>query len=271
VHTVHGWGHTPSDPAWRRWLFIELERAAAKRSDALIAVSEDNRDEGMRLGIGTDRLYHVIPAVVDLEPRDLDFPRARADARRRLGVSPDAEVVGWVGRFVDQKDPETLGAVLGGLLRSRDRTVAVLVGNGPRRGIIEKSLRLAGVEDRVVFTGILRDARSVMPAFDVLVHPSLWEGQPLVVQEALAARVPVVAARASGVRELITDGETGFVVAPQSPDDMLDAVVRVLEAPALQTPLSAENLRPSYQRGPQEAVERHRRLYHTLLAEPQRG
>ena len=266
AHTIHGWGHTPADAPLRRAAFIALERAAARRCDALVAVSADNRAEGLARHIGRPDAYRVIPEVVELEPLDPDFARSRARARAALGIDGEVEVIGWVGRFVEQKDPHTLSRVVIDLLSDRPASRAVLIGDGPRRADVEAAVSAAGVGDRVAFTGVLDTARTLMPAFDVLVHPSLWEGQPRVVQEALAERIPVVAARASGIGELIRDGETGFVVAPHAPEAMRAAVTAALDGPALRAPLSSRALEElKIEHGHALALERHRELYDALL------
>jgi glycosyltransferase involved in cell wall biosynthesis len=126
-----------------------------------------------------------------------------------------------------------------------------------------------------VFAGIVPGARRLMAAFDVVIHPSLWEGQPVVVQEALAERVPVVAAGTSGVRDLVRDGITGYVVEPGSPAEMASAAGAVLSCAAGETPPPAapraplpaaalDELRRSH--GAAFAVARHRELYDELLA-----
>ncbi len=266
IHTVHGWGQTPADPLLRRAAFIALERAAAKRCDALVAVSADNRAEGLAHHIGRPDIYRVIPEVVELEPLDPDFLRSRERARQALEIDAGVEIIGWVGRFVEQKDPQTLARVVMGLLLDRPASHAVLIGDGPRRGDVEGALRGAGMGDRVTFTGVVHTARMLMPAFDVLVHPSLWEGQPRVIQEALAERIPVVSARASGIVELIRNGETGFIVAPHAPEEMIAAATIVLDTPALRAPLPSraiDELRAKHGRA--VVLDRHRELYDALL------
>jgi glycosyltransferase involved in cell wall biosynthesis len=266
VHTVHGWGHTPADPPLRRAVLIALERAAANRSDALVAVSGDTREEGLACRIGRRGIYHVIPEVVKFDSPDPDFGRSRERARRALGIDRDVEVIGWVGRFVEQKDPQTLSRALARLLQRPPTRNAVLVGDGPRRADVEAELRAAGISDRVTLTGVVENARRLMPAFDVLIHPTRWEGQPVVVQEALAERVPVVSANASGIRELIRDGETGFVVPSRDPEAMAQATMAVLGTPALRAPLSYEVVRDLTSANRRAvALHRHRGLYNALL------
>src|SRR5439155_17647522 len=112
VHTVHGWGHTPADSRLRRTAFIALERLAARHCDALVAVSDDNRQEGIRHHIGLPNLHGVNPAVVELQPLDPDFSASRERARVALGSDRVGGVVGWAGGFVAQMVPQTLSEAL---------------------------------------------------------------------------------------------------------------------------------------------------------------
>jgi glycosyltransferase involved in cell wall biosynthesis len=270
VHTIHGWGHTPDHPGWMSRAFVGLERSAANRSDALIAVSADVRDEGLRHGIGDESTYHVIPEVVDFSATAGSFDQARTEARRRLGLSADESVIGWVGRFVPQKDPRTLVAALNQVLAERPGVRAVLVGDGPMRVDVEAELARHGNARRVIFTGVRGDARSLYPAFDVVMHVSRWEGQPLVVQEAIAERVPVVATDAEGVKELIVEGMTGYVVEPGDVQAVAAATSGLLNGSTLRAPLSDAAVDEVARRNGREiAVARHLELYHELLDQAQ--
>ena len=269
VHSVHGWGHTPADPAVRRWLLVRIERAIATWTDALVAVSDDVRQEGVRSGIGTPDQYVVIPELVDLRPHDRDFGAARRRARHALGISGvEGSIVGWVGRYVPQKDPRLLGEAIARVLTELPDAHAVLIGDGPLRGRVEQQLASAGVADRVCFAGLRSDVRQLYAAMDVVLHPSLWEGQPRVVQEALAERVPVVATHVSGVSQLIRDGANGFVVPTGDSDGMARRTVEALHRAALRPPLAEEALVTLTEvAGAKRCLDGHEELYQRLLAE----
>jgi glycosyltransferase involved in cell wall biosynthesis len=237
VHTVHGWGHTPGDSAVRRRVLIGLERAVAGRTDTLVAVSEDVRTEGLGRGIGKPSQYRVIPEFVDLGTKAGDFAGARARARAQLSIDASKETVGWVGRFVPQKDPETLIAALESILRHRHGAQAVLIGDGPLRQRSQQRLLASDIGERVTFAGLCPDARALMPAFDVLLHVSRWEGQPLVLQEAVAERIPVVATQAPGVKDVVIPGRTGYVLAPGDVTGVAERAQDVLDDPGMRAPL----------------------------------
>jgi glycosyltransferase involved in cell wall biosynthesis len=268
VHTIHGWGHTPAHPGWLSRAFVALERRAANRSDALIAVSSDVREEGLRHGIGDESRYRVIPEVVDFSATTGPFVEARREARRRLGLGSDEPVIGWVGRFVPQKDPATLVAALNRVLAERPTARAVLVGDGPMRIDVEDELARRGNARRVIFTGVREDARALYPAFDVVMHVSRWEGQPLVVQEAIAERVPVVATDAEGVKDLIVEGLTGYVVEPGDVAAVAQATSGLLNGSSLRAPLDDAAVAEVARRNGREiAIARHVELYRELVAD----
>lgn len=245
-HTVHGWGHTPLDPARRRELLIAAERLAALRTTKLIAVSAEVRAEGLALRIGRADQYAVIGAPVDMRPHVSysDFDSARAEARAQLRLPQDAEVIGWVGRFSGQKDPEALVAVLGALLARRHNAYAVLIGDGPERATVEMRLASEIAERRVALIGVRDDVRALYPAFDALLHTSRWEGHPRVVREALAERVPVVTARVAGTDVVARDPRLGAEVEPGDTAAYYAALESILDAPGRRAPIDPHALAP---------------------------
>ena len=266
VHTVHGWGHTPADSSLRRGSFVASERLAARWCKRLIAVSGDVRDEGLRRGIGRPEQYEVVPEYVDYSPADPDFERTRALAREALSLPADAEVVGWVGRFMPQKDPATLARAVAALLRSRPALHACFVGDGPDRELVERELSSNGSAERLHFAGFQKDIRPLYAAFDVLLHTSRWEGQPRVPQEAIAERVPVVTARVAGTAELIGSGPVGFEVEPGDADAFAARAEQVLDDPSLRAPLPDEAVAAVARvNGRELALSRHKEIYEELL------
>ena len=267
VHTIHGWGHTPTDPWPRRTAFVASERIAARWCDRLVAVSRDTRDEGLRLGIGRPEQYDVIPEYVDYTPADPDFEGTRRRAREQLALPAEAEVVGWVGRFMPQKDPGTLAGAAAELLDARPELHVCFIGDGPDRGEVERRLAGNGHDGRVHFAGFRKDIRPLYAAFDVLLHTSLWEGQPRVPQEAIAERVPVVTARVAGTRDLIGSGPVGFEVEPGDAPAFARRAVEVLDDPGLRAPLTEQAVDAvAAANGRELALARHRELYRRLLS-----
>ncbi len=206
VHTFHG--HVLSgyfDPRRER-AFRLLERALAHASDALIAVSAEVRDDLVRLKVAPRAKFAVIPYGFNF-PAPGDAAAERRDARARLDLPDDAFVLGWAGRLTAIKRPLDLIRVVAGV----EGAVLVLVGDGEDRAATEATAAELGVADRVRFLGYRDDLASIYPAFDVFLLTSANEGAPVVLIEALAAGVPVVATAAGGTASVVDAGETGLL------------------------------------------------------------
>jgi glycosyltransferase involved in cell wall biosynthesis len=266
LHTIHGWGHTPLDPPRRRELLIAAERLAALRTTRLIAVAPEVRDEGLALRIGRADQYAVIGSPVDMRPHAgyVDFESARAQARARLRLPQDAEVIGWVGRFSAQKDPEALVAVLSELLTRRHNAYAVLIGDGPEHDAVQAQLASEIAERRVRLMGVRDDVRALYPAFDVLLHTSRWEGHPRALREALAERVPVVTARVGGTSVVSSDPLLGVEVEPGDTRAYGSALAEILDAPDRRAPIDTRAL-AALRAGAAEPYRLMRELYAAAL------
>src|SRR5262249_28273630 len=148
VHTVHGWGFTPGQAPHLHRLYVELERWCARYSDLLVVVADVDREDGLRLGIGTPAQYRTIRSGIEVSAY-LDTKVTRTEARSRIGVPGDAFVVGCVGRLSPQKAPHDLLAAFARLACGRPNAHLVLVGDGPLRDDVVASVRRENLADRV--------------------------------------------------------------------------------------------------------------------------
>lgn len=226
VHTFHG--HVLDGyfrPAVRE-AFLRTERYLARRTDALVAVSDEIRDELLELGIGAPGQWHVIPLGFDLAP----FLKRTSEGslRRELSLGQEVSLAGIVGRLVPIKDHAT---ALRALARLGENIHLVVVGDGEDRDTIEKLVVSLGLKARVHFLGWRLDMPEVMSSFDVVVLSSRNEGSPVALIEALASGVPCVATDVGGVRSVVADGESGYLVPAGDDAAMAAAVAAVLEDP----------------------------------------
>ena len=160
-------------------------------------------------------------------------PHDRETARSRLGLTDgrDLTLIGFVGRLVRQKGSDLALQAFAKADKHHPRSRLVIIGDGPERGRLEAQAGRLALADSVIFTGWVDDASSLMPAFDMVVAPSRWEGFGLVVLEAMSHGLPVIASRAGALPEVVADGETGLLVPSESPDALADAMESLLSAP----------------------------------------
>jgi glycosyltransferase involved in cell wall biosynthesis len=220
VTTVHGF--TGGD--WKNRFYERLQRRAYRKFNAVVAVSRALGEKLIRDGVPLGRV-HVVPNAWEEAAPPLD----RAAARCLLGVGEDGFLVGWAGRLSSEKGPDVL---LDALPHLSDLPVNVsVVGNGRERQSLIARVRQLGLEERVRWHGIVRDAGRLFAAFDTFVLSSRTEGTPIVLFEAMATGVPIVATRVGGVPDVVSPAEAALVP-PDDPLALAAAIRAVYRNPA---------------------------------------
>jgi glycosyltransferase involved in cell wall biosynthesis len=201
-----------------------LGRWVARRADRLIAISDAVQRYMSGPGLGLrERKFQTIYYGLDAS-RFGPSPRAQsASLRRYWDIAAEELAIGFVGRLVPQKDIGTLIRGFALFAATFAKAKLVIVGSGPLEGELRCSTEELGIARRVVWAGFRDDIVTVMSAFDIFALTSIHEGFGLVLLEAMASRLPVVATRAGAIAEVVADGETGILVGPRRPADVAAA------------------------------------------------
>jgi len=243
IHTYHGTVFRGYFGGFRSRVFLEIERAIARITTRLVAITPGQRRELVALGIGSEAKVVEIPLGLDLAP----FVEAasRADARAALGLPPDEPVVAIVARLVPIKD---VGLFLRALARLTRPAIGVIVGDGDERASLEREAASLGIASRCRFLGWRRDVRTVYAAADVVALTSRNEGSPVSIIEAMAAGRAVVCTDVGGVSDVVTLGVSGILVPHGDPAALAAAIDRLLADPAARERLGNEARRAVYPR-----------------------
>lgn len=205
VTTVHGF--TGGD--WKNRLYERLQRRAYQRFDAVVVVSRPLEEQLTRSGVARHRI-HCVPNAWEAATPPLD----RAAARRALGEREDGFLIGWVGRLSAEKGPDVL---LDALVYLADLPVSVaVIGNGREQRSLAARARHLGVDRQIRWHGVVPGAAGCFTAFDVFLLSSRTEGTPMVLFEAMAAGVPIVATCVGGVPDVISSAEATLVASDDS-------------------------------------------------------
>lgn len=198
-------------------------RMAAKGYAVSVSVSEAIRDQVQRERHVPERKTRTIRYGVD----DRKFrPVPGESCRKTLGLSPDQLVFGTVARLTAQKGHRYLLEAMPKTIRECPNAVFVFAGDGPLRKSLESAAVSLGVDRNVRFLGFRKDITRLMAAFDAFVLPSLFEGLPNAVLEAMACGKPIIATSVDGTPEAVVHGETGWLVPPRDPAALADAILR---------------------------------------------
>jgi len=239
ARTVSSYRGTLEEP--KPWM-LSLDRVTLKRADALCTLSETLAAE-LR-----DRLQ-APPEKITIIPNGIDASAARravADcaphARRRLDLSPADMVLVAVGRLHAEKGLSFLLEAFRPFFHQHPRAVLVLAGDGPERERLQKQAEALRVAARVRFLGTVLSPWEVLAAADIFVLPSVHEGMPNALLEAMAASLPVVATAVGAVPEMVEDGRQGLIVPPGDPASLTGAIERLAWSPDLRKEMGVRAL-----------------------------
>jgi glycosyltransferase involved in cell wall biosynthesis len=242
------------------WRYL-LNRWTIGMVDRVTVVSANVRDfYTSHVDLPADKLV-VIYNGVELPNESCS---SHQEARTELGLPAGGLVIGTVSRLDPAKGVEFL---IRALARVNDLTL-VIVGDGPERGALEALASDLGVAGRIHWAGHQRGVMHLLPAFDLFVQPSLHEGMPNTVLEAMAAGLPVVATAVGGTPEAVVDGLTGLLIPPRDPDALAETIAALLRDPDLRREMGrAGRERVAEHFGMARMVEQTERLYTQLLTE----
>lgn len=270
VHTPHTFAFNFAEQfsAKKRRLFLTIERVLGRVTDRLIHVSESERQEGIALRIVPPERAVVIENGIAPEAY---VGRDRSRIRRELGLAEDVPLVGAVGLLNEAKGHSFLVDAIAQVRTSLPSVRCVIVGEGALRSALEAQIANAGLTNTVTLLGYRRDVPDILAALDVFAMPSLWEGMPYGVLEAMASTKPVVASDVNGCRDLVADGVTGRLVPARDVGALANALRSVLEdRETAQSLAAAGRARVVERYSLSRMLERHHALFQQLVEEKAR-
>jgi glycosyltransferase involved in cell wall biosynthesis len=258
LHEHANHGDTP-------WFQKIADGFLAPHTDIAIAVSESTGEFTTRARLMPAERTKVVylGAPLDEFARERS-ERVRAAARQALGIEPGTIAVGTVTRLMPSKGNRHLIEAAPAVLQKHPNVRFFIVGEGELQPELEAQARALGLGDALVFSGFQRDVAAVLSALDFVVFPSLWEGTPLTVFEALAMGKPIVATDADGLLDVLTDRKDALIVPKANTAALAAAICAVIEQPQLAAGLMAEARRTGQRYDIAAFVRKMERLYELL-------
>ena len=211
------------------WFQKVADRLLAPHTDLALAVSRSTAEFVIRARLIPPDRTKVVYLGVPLE--EFSRPRSADDvskARRALGIPPDVFAVGTVTRLMPSKGNEYLVEAARIVCDRISSARFYIVGEGELQNELEDRVRSLGLGDRLTFCGFRRDVAEAFSAFDLAVFPSLWEGTPLTVLEALAMGKAIVATDADGLQDVLSDGVDARIVPKRNAEALAQGIVALV-------------------------------------------
>jgi len=215
----------------RKLTYTVFNRFSERFVDRFIVVS-DSLEKIMieKHGIGPQRVVKIYNGIEKDEYciADEEIAYRRSKFRKESGLGEDVPVVGAIGRLVWQKGFEYLIEAIPDLLKEFKKARFLIVGEGPLKDGLNVKSKMLKIEDKIIFTGFRSDIKEILASIDILVMPSLLEGLPIVLLEAMAMMKPIVATDIDGIKEVLDNGKTGLLIPPKNPRALTYAIVNLL-------------------------------------------
>ena len=258
LHEHANHGDTP-------WFQKVADRLLAPHTDLAIAVSESTGEFTTRARLMPAERTKVVYLGAPLD----EFARPRsaeeiAGARQAMGIAPGTVAIGTITRLMPSKGNQYLIEAAPTIVEKHPKARVFIVGEGELQGELEAQARALQLGDKLVFSGFMRDVAAALSAFDIVVFPSLWEGTPLTVFEALAMGKPIVATDADGLLDVLTDRKDALIVPKADAGALARAVGELVDNSPLVAGLVAEATKTGQRYDIAAFVRKMERLYELL-------
>lgn len=233
IYRIGGWSFNDPWPKWKKKLWLILEKVSAPWKDIIVVNSEQDLNQAKALNIKPQEKVVSIHNGIDIYKLEY-LPREEARLRlfekiaRSSGKIFQADIIiGTIANLYPTKDLPTL-IETAEHFKNNDSVVFLIIGDGPERSNIEKLIEEKGLKHKIILLGQLENAKKYLPTFDIFVLPSVKEGFPWALVEAMAAKLPVIATRVGAVPEIIENGKNGFIVEPSKPELLAGKIKEIL-------------------------------------------
>jgi len=216
----------------RKGLYVLIDRWTERWVNKFTVLSEAMRRSLIeRHKIPPENIVKIYNGI-EIEEYNPDLKEAKnkkLEGKRVLGLKNDVPVIGAIGRLVWQKGFEHLIRAAPEVLKKCPEARFLIVGEGPLKNKLILTGEKLNVADRITFTGFRSDIKEILASIDVLAMPSLLEGLPMVLLEAMAMAKPIVATRIDGITEVLENDKTGLLVPFKNPQAFAEAIIRILK------------------------------------------
>jgi len=236
VATNHNW----LTEHWKLKTYCFLDSLWIRFFDRIVAVSDDVKKDMLRYKVPGEKI-RVIDNGVALER--FETPVETKNMKKQLGVGEKTRIIGTVGSLVVEKGHIYLLAAARQILDEVKDLKFLVIGDGPLRKPLEERSEELGIKQHIIFTGQRKDIPELLQAMDIFVLPSIKEGLPIALLEAMAAKRPVIATRVGAIPKVIGNKNVGILVEPGDINGLRDGLLNLIRDPGRRDLLAREGFR----------------------------
>jgi glycosyltransferase involved in cell wall biosynthesis len=219
--TCHPWIKTSR----RGKAYAKIDKLLLKKFSRIVAISDQVKKEILDAGI-PDNKISIIDNGINLHRFEEQFDTK--EIRKQFGIPLESQVIGTVGRLDLEKGHHILLEAAKIVIQKNPSTFFVIVGDGYLKNDLTSRAEELKIEDHILLPGTLKEIPKILSVFDIFVLPSLTEGLPMALLEAMAAKKPVIASRVGAIPKVIIDYETGILIKPGDVNELSNGIIDLL-------------------------------------------
>ena len=228
LYNAHGWYFNAQISDKKKKIFALIEKILAIKTDRIINISKSEYESALKYKIAPKKKMCIIENGIDFT-KFKNNDKNREETRKEYNIKENETVIGVVGRLSEQKDPMTMIKAFELVHKENKNTRLMYVGSGELEEEVKQYARDNNILDKIIITGWVKNVEKYIPAFDIAVLPSKWEGFGLVLIEYMACDKPIIATNVGGIKDIIENEVNGILIPKESPEKLKYAIEKILK------------------------------------------
>lgn len=260
IYTAHGWVYLEPQNAIKHLIYLYLERLSGQLRNTTIVSSNKEKEAALKYNTAKKETLHIIPNGIDLNK--LIF-LDKQTARKELKVDDNRFIIGTIANLYNTKG---LGYLIEAIKileldHNFNNCQVLIIGEGQERKNLEDKIKNCNLEDKIILEGTKQEASKYLKAFDIFILPSIKEGFPYTILEAMAAELPIIATRIGAIPEIIRENIEGLLVQPKNSVELTNAIKKLINNPDLRNLLAAAAQKRCNQYNLDSVLQKTKELY----------
>lgn len=228
LYNAHGWYFNAQISDKKRKIFALIEKILAIKTDKIINISKSEYESALKYKIAPKKKMCIIENGIDFTKFE-NNDKYREETRKKYHIAENEIMIGVVGRLTEQKDPMTMIKAFELVHKENKNTKLMYVGSGELEKNVKQYAKEKNILDKIIITGWVDNVEQYIPAFDIAVLPSKWEGFGLVLIEYMACDKPIIATNVGGIKDIIENEVNGILIPKESPEKLKYAIEKILK------------------------------------------
>ena len=240
LYNAHGWYFNAQISDKKKKIFALIEKILAIKTDRIINISKSEYESALKYKIAPKKKMCIIENGIDFT-KFKNNDKNREETRKEYNIKENETVIGVVGRLSEQKDPMTMIKAFELVHKENKNTRLMYVGSGELEEEVKQYARDNNILDKIIITGWVTNVDKYIPAFDIAVLPSKWEGFGLVLIEYMACDKPIIATNVGGIKDIIKDNENGLLISIESGKELVNKILELVKNNSLKINMIENN------------------------------